>query len=272
MTPGKGLLSMGESVDTCNRRRAEFGIAQTEESRRRSRALQWRSGARRLAPCDGDRMTSDTKVCLVRHGETAWSLGGQHTGVTDLALSAHGEDESRALAPRLHAMAFTQVLVSPRLRARQTCELAGLGAASRIEPDLSEWDYGRYEGLRSADIRRENPGWNIWRDGCPGGESPDDVGARADRLIARLSTMHGTVALFSHGQFGVALAVRWIGLALIEGQRFALHTASVSLLGTDPHHVDRRIIELWNERRTPPSNPMTAPPTAMPDRRPEDLP
>ncbi len=195
------------------------------------------------------------KVCLVRHGETAWSLSGQHTGLTDLALTAHGEDQARDLEPRLRSLGFTHVLVSPRLRARQTCELAGFGAASKIEPDLSEWDYGHYEGLRSVDIRRESPGWNIWRDGCPGGESPADVRARADRLIARLGTMQGTVALFSHGQFGAALAVRWIGLALVEGQHFALHAASVSLLGIDPHHPDRRTIESWNERRTPPSSP-----------------
>ena len=197
-------------------------------------------------------------ICLVRHGETAWSLSGQHTGSTDLALTAHGEDESRALAPRLRCLAFTQVLVSPRLRARQTCELAGFGAASKIETDLSEWDYGRYEGLRSADIRQDRPGWNIWRDGCPGGESSADVSKRADRLIERLCTMQGMVVLFSHGQFGAALAVRWTGLALVEGQHFGLYTASVSLLGIDPHHPDRRIIELWNESRTPPSSPTAA--------------
>jgi len=194
-------------------------------------------------------------ICLVRHGETAWTLTGQHTGLTDLGLTAHGEDESRALAPRLRALAFTRVLVSPRLRARQTCALAGFGAASEIEPDLSEWDYGRYEGRTSADIRQENPEWNIWRDGCPGGESPLDVSARADRLISRLGTVQGTVALFSHGQFGAALAVRWIGLALVEGQHFALHTASVSELGMDPHHQDRHTIELWNEHPTLSADP-----------------
>jgi probable phosphoglycerate mutase len=195
------------------------------------------------------------KVCLIRHGETAWSLSGQHTGVTDLGLTAHGEDEARSLAPRLRGLAFAKVLVSPRRRARQTCALAGFAAASELEPDLSEWDYGRYEGLRSADIHLERPGWNIWRDGCPGGESPGDVSERADRFIARLCTMPGTVALFTHGQFGAALAVRWIGLMLVEGQHFALNTASVSLLGIDPHHPDRRTIELWNE--WPPSNPRT---------------
>lgn len=187
------------------------------------------------------------KLCLVRHGETAWSLSGQHTGSTDLALTARGVDEARALAPRLRTWDFSQVLVSPRLRARQTCQLAGFDAASEIEPDLSEWDYGDYEGRRSVDIRQEDPGWNIWRDGCPGGESPADVSARADRLITRLIEMGGTVALFSHGQFGAALAVRWIGLALSEGQHFTLHTASVSLLGIAPHHSNRHTIELWNE-------------------------
>ena len=199
------------------------------------------------------------KLYLIRHGETDWSLSGQHTGTTDLALTPRGEEESRALAPRLRTLAFTQVLASPRLRARQTCELAGLSAASKIEPDLSEWDYGRYEGQRSADIHREMPDWNIWRDGCPGGESPADVSSRADRLIAALCAMPGTMALFSHGQFGAALAVRWIGLSVIEGQHFALHTASVSLLGVDPHHPDRRTIELWNERQAMPSDDHRAP-------------
>jgi len=187
------------------------------------------------------------KVCLVRHGETAWSLTGQHTGLTDLGLTAHGEVESRALAPRLRGLAFAQVLVSPRLRARQTCALACPGTTPAIEPDLSEWDYGHYEGLRSADIRKDTPDWNIWRDGCPGGESPADVSARAGRLIASLCDLQGTVALFTHGQFGAALAARWIGLKLVEGQHFALNTGSVSLLGIDPHHPNRRIIELWNE-------------------------
>jgi probable phosphoglycerate mutase len=198
-------------------------------------------------------MTSSLQLCLVRHGETAWSLSGQHTGVTDLGLTAHGADEARSLAPRLQRFSFSHVLVSPSLRARQTCELAGFAAASRVEADLSEWNYGRYEGLRSVDIRRESSDWNIWRDGCPGGESPADVSARADRLIASLCTMQGTVALFSHGQFGVALAMRWIGLALVQGQHFALHTASVSLLGTDAHHPDRHVIELWNECQKAPS-------------------
>jgi len=118
---------------------------------------------------------------------------------------------------------------------------------AEVEPDLAEWDYGQHEGRRSVDIRLDDPDWDIWRDGCPGGESPADISARADRLIARLARMDGAVALFSHGQFGVALATRWIELPLIEGHHFILHPASVSLLGTNPHHANRRVIELWNE-------------------------
>jgi fructose-bisphosphate aldolase, class I len=217
------------------------------------RAVQCRRDARGLAPRHGGRMTTGVTLCLVRHGETAWSRSGQHTGLTELELTAEGEEQARSLTSRLKGLAPTRVLVSPRRRAQQTCEAAGLGAASETEPDLAEWDYGRYEGLRSTDIRADSPGWNIWRDGCPGGESPADVRARADRLIARLVTLRGTVVLFSHGQFGAAFAARWIGLALVEGQHFALHTASVSLLGTDPNHPARRVIESWNERPMPPS-------------------
>lgn len=187
------------------------------------------------------------KACLVRHGETAWSITGQHTGLTDLALTLRGEHQSRGLGPRLQSMGITRVLVSPRLRARQTCDLAGMGAASEIEPDLAEWDYGDFEGRLSVDIRQDHPGWDIWRDGCPGGESTADIVVRADRLIARLATMEGLIALFSHGQFGAALAARWIGLALAQGRHFLLHPASVSLLGIDAHHADRRVVELWNE-------------------------
>lgn len=192
-------------------------------------------------------MTSALQIHLVRHGETAWSLSGQHTGTTDLALTAHGQNQARALAPRLAQTVFTQVLVSPRLRARQTCVLAGCAAASVLEPDLVEWDYGDYEGLRSADIEKTRPGWNVWRDGCPHGETPEEITARADRLIARLCMLQGDVALFSHGQFGTALAVRWIGLPLVAGQHFALHAASVGVLGHATHHPQTRVIALWNE-------------------------
>ncbi|MBC7481939.1 MAG: histidine phosphatase family protein [Rhizobacter sp.] len=195
-------------------------------------------------------MTAPLQLYLVRHGETAWSLTGQHTGRTDLGLTAHGEDQARALAPRLCEIEFDPVLMSPSLRARQTCELAGLGARSLIEPDLAEWDYGDYEGQRSADIRKEHADWNVWRDGCPHGETPDELSARVGRLIQRLSELRGNVALFSHRQLGAALAARWIGLPLIAGQHFALHPASISILGHEPTHPGRRMIELWNETAT----------------------
>ena len=195
-------------------------------------------------------MTAPLQLYLVRHGETAWSLNGQHTGRTDLGLTAHGEDQARALAPRLREIEFDRVLMSPRLRARQTCELAGLGARSLVEPDLAEWDYGDYEGQRSADIRKAHADWNVWRDGCPHGETPDELSARVDRLIRRLCELRGNVALFSHGQLGAALAARWIGLPLIAGQHFALHPASISILGHEPTHPGRRMIELWNETAT----------------------
>ena len=197
-------------------------------------------------------MTNSLKICLIRHGETAWSLSGQHTGRTDLELTAHGQAQARTLAERLQGLHFTSVLVSPSLRARQTCALAGWGPASQIDTGIAEWDYGSYEGLRSVDIRQTQPDWNIWRDGCPNGESPASVSTRADQVITRLQALQGTVALFSHGQFGAALAARWIGLALIEGQHFSLHTASVSLLGSVADHPDRHTIELWNAHHCAP--------------------
>ena len=198
-------------------------------------------------------MTAALQLCLVRHGETAWSLSGQHTGTTEQPLTAHGEAQVSALAPRLAHMGFTQVLVSPRLRARQTCALAGFSAVSTVEQDLAEWDYGDYEGMRTVDIVKERPDWNIWRDGCPHGEMPADVAERADRLIARLCKLQGKVALFTHGQFGMALAVRWIGLPLLAGQHFELHPASLSVLGYAEHHPQTRVLKLWNETPALPS-------------------
>lgn len=195
-------------------------------------------------------MSTTTKIptCLylVRHGETEWSLAGRHTGRTDIALTARGEDEARGLAPRLRDIRFAHVLASPLQRARRTCELAGLGAAAEIEADLAEWDYGDYEGQRSVDIRKQRAGWNVFRDGCPQGETPVQVCGRADRLIGRLRAFEGNVALFSHGQFGCVLAARWIALPLIEAQHFALGPASLSILGYDPHHPGVAIIALWN--------------------------
>jgi broad specificity phosphatase PhoE len=186
------------------------------------------------------------RLFLIRHGETAWTLTGQHTGRTDIGLTAHGEGEARALAPSLGRIVFSHVLTSPLLRARQTCALTGLAPTARIEPDLAEWDYGDFEGLHSDDIRKRWPGWNVFRDGCPGGESAVQVSGRADRLAEQLAALHGDVALFSHGQFGCGLAARWIGLAIIEAQHFSLGTASISVLGTNPNHPAIRVIARWN--------------------------
>ena len=154
-------------------------------------------------------MSPPLQLYLVRHGETAWSITGQHTGVTDIPLTAHGEEEARALVKVLRSIRFTRVLTSPALRARQTCELAGFGQRAEIETDLAEWNYGEYEGRRTADIQQEVPGWSVWRDGSPHGDTPGDISARADRLLGRLGVLSGNVALFSHGQFGEALAARY---------------------------------------------------------------
>jgi broad specificity phosphatase PhoE len=186
------------------------------------------------------------QLYFIRHGETAWSLSGQHTGRTDIPLTAHGEDEARKLGPCLREIQFARVLTSPRQRARRTCEFAGLGPAAEIEPDLAEWDYGDYEGQRSVDIRKGRPDWNVFRDGCPRGEMPAHVSDRTDRLIAYLCALDGNVALFSHGQFGCALAARWIGLPTIKGQHFALGAASLSILGHEPSRSEVRVIALWN--------------------------
>jgi probable phosphoglycerate mutase len=186
------------------------------------------------------------RLYYVRHGETEWSLSGQHTGASDIPLTANGEAQARALAPWFRGVEIERVLTSPRQRARRTCELAGLGAEAEIEPDLAEWDYGDYEGLRSAEIERGRPGWSLFRDGCPNGESPKDVTRRADRLIGKLAGMTGGVALFSHGHFGAVLAARWIELAVIEGRHFPLAPCSVSRLGFAAHHPDVRVIDTWN--------------------------
>ena len=183
---------------------------------------------------------------LIRHGETEWSMSGQHTGRTDVPLTSSGEQQARALAPWLDGVKFARVLTSPRARARRTCELAGLGAAAETEPKLAEWDYGDYEGRRSIDIRRDRPGWNVFRDGCPGGEAAAQVAGRADCLIVDLSTAEGDIALFSHGEFGSVLAARWIALPPADGQHFSLGPASLSILGHRPGHPEVRSVALWN--------------------------
>ncbi len=185
---------------------------------------------------------------LIRHGETEWSLAGRHTGRTDIPLTRNGEEEARELSRRLPEISFAHVLSSPLKRALRTCELAGLDTLPEIEADLAEWDYGDYEGLSSLDIRKARPDWDVYRDGCPGGETPAQISARADRLIARLLKLDGNIALFSHGQLGCVLAMRWIGLAVNEAQHFTLGTASFSILAFDPHHPGVPVIALWNAR------------------------
>ncbi len=186
------------------------------------------------------------RLYVVRHGETEWALTGQHTGRSDIPLTAHGKDEARALKPWLAHIGFDHVWVSPRQRARDTADLAGLGFGAQIEPDLAEWDYGDYEGRTSADIRRERPDWSMFKDGCPNGESPAEVCGRADRLIGRLTDLSGNIALISHGEIGRALGVRWIGLPFVTGEHFSFSTASVSILAFKQDKPDVRVIEVWN--------------------------
>ena len=185
-------------------------------------------------------------IYLIRHGETPWSISGQHTGSTDIALTGHGENEARALRPWLRDVAFARVLTSPRQRARRTAALAAPSATASVEPDLAEWDYGQYEGMRSAIIRQQRPGWSVFRDGCPGGESPQQASRRADALIARLRASQGNVALFSHGQFACVLGARWIGLPIAEAAHLSLATASLSILGSSANHPELPVIALWN--------------------------
>ena len=192
------------------------------------------------------------RLYLIRHGGTEWSLSGQHTGRTDLALTTRGQDEARTLKPVLRTIQFMRVLTSPARRAQETCALAGLGGSAEIEPDLAEWDYGEYEGRTSPDIRQERPGWEVFRDGCPGGESVEAVSMRADRLITRAAALNGNVALFSSGQFGCSLAVRWIGLPVLQAQHLVLGTASISVLAYNPAHPDLRVIAHWNHAATDP--------------------
>jgi broad specificity phosphatase PhoE len=186
------------------------------------------------------------RIYLIRHGETEWSLSGQHTSRTDIPLTEQGEQDARKLGERLRDLNFSQVFSSPRQRARRTCELTGLAQVAEIEPDLAEWDYGDYEGKRSADILPARPDWNLFRDGCPRGETPAQISDRADRLIVRLRVLDGNVALFSHDHFGRVLAARWIGLPVSEAQHFLLDTASFSILGYEHNLADSPVIALWN--------------------------
>jgi probable phosphoglycerate mutase len=185
-------------------------------------------------------------ILLARHGETEWSLSGRHTGLTDLPLTDRGERNALQLGARLRRAEAAAVMCSPLQRAARTCELAGFAARADIDPDLVEWDYGEYEGRTSAEIRSLRPGWRLFRDGCPGGETPEDVTARADRVIERIRAIDGNVLLFSSGHIMRVLAARWLGLEAAAGARLALDTASLSKLGYE-HDVSSPAIRLWND-------------------------
>lgn len=186
------------------------------------------------------------RIYLIRHGETEWSLSGQHTGLTDIPLTVHGENQAQELGQRLRDISFTHVFTSPSQRARRTCELAGFAPVAETEPDLVEWNYGEYEGQRSADIRGGRPDWNLFRDGCPNGDSPFQISERADRVIARLRVLEGNIAIFSHGHFGRVLAARWIESPVRQAQHLLLSTASISILDYEHNHGDEPVIALWN--------------------------
>lgn len=195
-------------------------------------------------------MMDDTQlpvVYIVRHGETAWTVTGQHTGLTDLPLTAQGERNALALASRLAGIRFGRVFSSPLQRARKTCALAGFESVATIDDDLVEWNYGEYEGLRSVDIRAKRSDWELFRDGCPGGESPSDVCARSESVIARMRAVNDNVLIFSSGHFIRVLAARWIGIEpTINSMSFLLSTASVSVVGYE-RSLARPVIRLWND-------------------------
>ena len=186
----------------------------------------------------------DGEIVLIRHAETEWSLQSRHTGRTDVPLTERGREDARALAARLHGWSFAAVLVSPAARARETCELAGLGGLAVVDQDLREWDYGEYDGLTTAQIERLRPGWSLWRDGCPGGERAVDVAARAERVIARLDGAAGPAAVFSHAHLLRVLGARWIALDARNGGRLAMSTAAICVLG---HERSLPIIARWND-------------------------
>jgi broad specificity phosphatase PhoE len=187
-------------------------------------------------------------IYLARHGETAWTLSGQYTGLTDLPLTERGQRNARQLGERLRGLAFAKVFTSPLQRAVRTCELAGFGAAAEVDGDLLEWNYGQYEGRRSVEIHAEHPDWRLFRDGCPEGEMPDQVAARADRVVTRVRALQGDVLLFSSGHFLRVLAARWLGLEPAAARYFLLSTASLSALSYE-HTLSEPAIRLWDDTR-----------------------
>ena len=187
-------------------------------------------------------------IYLARHGETAWSLTGQHTGLSDLPLTERGEQNARALGERLVGLNFEKVFTSPLQRAARTCALAGFGAVAEVDRDLLEWNYGQYEGRSTAEIHAERPDWQLFRDGCPGGESPDEVGVRADCVLTRVRAVRADVLLFSSGHFLRVLAARWLGLGSGAGRYLILSTASLSAVSYE-HNLCQPVIRLWNDTR-----------------------
>jgi probable phosphoglycerate mutase len=187
------------------------------------------------------------EVYLIRHGETEWSLNGRHTGTTDIPLTENGRRLAKLLAAALAKEKFALVLTSPLKRARETCELAGFGARAEIDRDLLEWNYGEYEGLTPKQIRAQAPGWMIFRDGCPGGESPTQVSARVDRVIATVRAVNGYVALFAHGHLFRVFAARWLGLPASAGSHFLLDTATLNVLS---YYRDVPAVKRWNAMLT----------------------
>ncbi|HEY1235038.1 MAG TPA: histidine phosphatase family protein [Candidatus Binatia bacterium] len=185
----------------------------------------------------------EQKIYLLRHGETEWSLNGRHTGVTDIPLTDNGRKIARLLQPILAREKFALVLTSPLQRARETCELAALGALASIDRDLMEWNYGEYEGRTTKEIRQTKPNWSVFRDGCPGGESPQELAVRADRVLAKVRAVDGNVALFSHGHFLRVLAARWINLSASYGEHFLLDTATLNVLG---YYRESPALKIWN--------------------------
>lgn len=183
------------------------------------------------------------RIFIVRHGETEWSANLKHTGRTDLPLTDTGRGQARRVAEELRWDSFALVLCSPLRRARETCELAGFGSTAEICEDLQEWDYGRYEGLTTAQIREQNPGWNLWRDGCPDGESPAEIATRLDSVLARIASVPGDVLAFAHGHSLRVLTARWLGMEPAAGARFKLFAAGVSILG---HEHQTQVVERWN--------------------------
>jgi probable phosphoglycerate mutase len=187
-------------------------------------------------------------IYLARHGETAWSVTGQHTGVTDLPLTDRGERNAVRLGERLRGLVFTKVFTSPLQRAARTCELAGFGSVAEVDRDLVEWNYGDYEGLRTVEIRAKRPDWHLFRDGCPNGESPEQVGSRADRVVGRVRAIKGDVLIFSSGHFLRVLAARWLGVEPAAGKFLMLDTASLSALSYE-HDFSQPAIRFWNDSR-----------------------